>query len=672
MLFVLLLALIQATVFESSIDGAFTAIKNNEWMTAAAALDEALADNPARFEANNFHYLRGRVAESQKDWVRAREEFRKITPDNPLRTLAVWHAARISARLQDDAAAEELINLLPRTLPSDLKMQIAREASPAIASRIYADLSTREARLQRAKLAGDTSALWSLLREKKDDDVGLESARLVAPSASAARDRMEVAETFAEHRQFDEAIPLYRGAAEDATFAPDARYQIARAYFLGENYQPALETYQGIAKDFAGTHWEEEAEYQIAACFWRLGEYRNAEKAYLDYITEHGKGGNEEGATRNLIDVYRVLGENQKAITWLDRTLAKRLSVPTRQVLLFTKAKVLYTDKRYAAALRIFQELGRTRLRSAAGGTTSEEVQYFQALCLSRMGNKAGAEAIWRKLASDEFSYYGQQATEKLGKVGRRVIIKTPETCAAQPSSARTIEADILAARRPLRTESDPKADAVSELMFLRLWDEAAYWSEESGQRLPSRTAAQLAYMGGRYNRSISHAGRLTKTDSTLPLLYPAGFREHICAAASTHKVDPLWLHAIIWQESKYNPHARSGAAARGLMQFIPQTATTVAASIGIPALTVDMLYDPSVIIQLGARYWSSLMDEFKNPEMALAAYNGGPDNVRRWKNKWPDAPDDSELFVADIGFIETKRYVMAVFEARAAYGSIN
>jgi soluble lytic murein transglycosylase len=143
-----------------------------------------------------------------------------------------------------------------------------------------------------------------------------------------------------------------------------------------------------------------------------------------------------------------------------------------------------------------------------------------------------------------------------------------------------------------------------------------------------------------------------------------------ICDAAAKHNVDPLWLHAIIWQESKYNPLARSGAAARGLMQFIPQTATTVAASIGIPGLTVDMLYDPAVSIQLGARYWSSLMEDWKNPEMALAAYNGGPDNVRRWKNKWPDGPEDSELFVADIGFIETKRYVMAVFGARAAYGT--
>ena len=55
---------------------------------------------------------------------------------------------------------------------------------------------------------------------------------------------------------------------------------------------------------------------------------------------------------------------------------------------------------------------------------------------------------------------------------------------------------------------------------------------------------------------------------------------------------------------------------------------------------------------------------------MALAAYNGGPVNVRRWRDKFPNA--DVEFFVSDIGFPETKRYVQAVFGARAAYGRNN
>ena len=50
-----------------------------------------------------------------------------------------------------------------------------------------------------------------------------------------------------------------------------------------------------------------------------------------------------------------------------------------------------------------------------------------------------------------------------------------------------------------------------------------------------------------------------------------------------------------------------------------------------------------------------------------FAPPNGGPDNVERWRSK----SMDPELFVSDIGFVETKKYVMLVFAARAAYGQL-
>src|SRR6266478_7084682 len=101
----LLLALF-VTVFEPSIDRAFISIQNNDWTSAASALDEAFSQDPQTFDANNFHYLRGRIAENQNDWVRARDEFGQLGPENPLRPLAAWHALRASAKLADQASAE--------------------------------------------------------------------------------------------------------------------------------------------------------------------------------------------------------------------------------------------------------------------------------------------------------------------------------------------------------------------------------------------------------------------------------------------------------------------------------------------------------------------------------------------------------------------------------------
>jgi soluble lytic murein transglycosylase-like protein len=660
-----LLVALFSTLFETSIDRAFLATHDNDWTSAATALDEAFSQDPQTFEANNFHYLRGRIAENQNDWMRAREEFNWIGLENPLWPLAAWHALRASARLGDQASAEQLFAVLPRDFPSELKMQIARETGGPLALKIYQDVPTREARLERAKLQNDVATLWSLLRENKDDDVALDCARLVVLYAGAARDQMDVAQVFVNHRQFDEALQLYGQASADSAYAAEARYQIGRIEFQLQDYAKAIEVYRAIAKEFEGTNWQKDTEYQIALCYWRMGDYHSSEQAYLNYIRKYGSAGMEEGATRNLVDVYRVLGENQKAIQTLDRALMTRLSPATRQVFLFTKGKILYSQNRYAAAIPIFQQLRQMRLRAAPGAATPEEVEYFQALSQSKLGNRNAAETIWRKLSRDEFSYYGQRAAERLGQ--RAVENSTPACSSADSITPKYIETDLASFSHPVRTAIDPSSQAVTELVFLRLWDEAAFWIEHAPNRIPTRAAAEIAYLGGRYNRSITYADRLPKTESILALLYPPGYRQTICNAATAQKVDPLWLHAIIWQESKYNPLARSGASARGLMQFIPETAHTIAASAGISDLTIDKLYDPGVSIDLGARYWSSLLDQLKSPEMALAAYNGGADNVEKWKSK----SSDPDLFVADIGFVETKKYVMSVFAARAAYGSL-
>jgi soluble lytic murein transglycosylase-like protein len=659
--------LLQTSSFESIVDRAFVHIRNNDWAAAASQLDVAKDTDSSLFAANNFHFLRGRIAENQRDWQRALEEFKQIQSYNPLYTISAWHAARAAARLGNESETEDFFAVLPRAFPNDLKLQLAKASSNSVALKIYATIATREARFEQARLTGDEQALRTLIRQLKDDDIALQAARMLEPKATSTQERLNIAAVYTAHRQFDHALPLYRQASESAAFEAESRFQIARIHFLRENYPLAIDTYKAIARDFRGTEWQKDAEYQIASCYWRLGDLRASEKAYLDYINKYRVRA-DEGATRNLVDVYRALGETQKAVVWLDKALAGRTTVTSRQVLLFTKAKVLFTQQKYTAAQRIFQQLSRTRIRPAAGGTTVEESQYFDALSLARSGRATAAKAIWKKLARDPLSYYGRRAQQQLGE---NTELKSPVICSPPDDVAvMTIEADLETLRHPLRMELDPTATAVSELLYLRLWDEASVWMEQQPGPTDHRLRAKVAYLGGRYNRAIASADRLPKAESSrMPLLYPAGYRKTVCDAAAAHSVDPLWLHAIIWQESRYNPNARSGAAARGLMQFIPETAEEVGTALGLSEFSVEQLYDPAVNIRMGAHLWSSLMSKLKYPEMALAAYNGGPTNVERWKNKGMRSADDLDMFVADIGFTETKRYVMAVFAARAAYG---
>jgi soluble lytic murein transglycosylase-like protein len=87
--------------------------------------------------------------------------------------------------------------------------------------------------------------------------------------------------------------------------------------------------------------------------------------------------------------------------------------------------------------------------------------------------------------------------------------------------------------------------------------------------------------------------------------------------------VDPRFIHAVIWQESKYDTHARSRAGAQGLMQLIPATAKRFGC---------EHPEDPAENITAGTKYLSWLLKRFSgNVELALAGYNAGEGAVDKY-----------------------------------------
>lgn len=105
-------------------------------------------------------------------------------------------------------------------------------------------------------------------------------------------------------------------------------------------------------------------------------------------------------------------------------------------------------------------------------------------------------------------------------------------------------------------------------------------------------------------------------------------FAASIAAASRRHGVDPLLLTAVIYQESRFDPEARSATGALGLMQLTRATAE----ELGVRDRT-----DPAQSIAAGARYLRSLHDQVEEPGihawdrwfLALAAYNLGLSHVR-------------------------------------------
>ncbi len=143
-------------------------------------------------------------------------------------------------------------------------------------------------------------------------------------------------------------------------------------------------------------------------------------------------------------------------------------------------------------------------------------------------------------------------------------------------------------------------------------------------------------------------------------LLYPAPFPKMIIDSAPSRGVDPRFILSIMRQESRYRPDAKSVAAARGLMQFIPDTANTIAAQLGKTDFRQDDLYQPRTAILFGSQYMGNLYKLFPGMSQAVAAsYNGGEDNVARWVAR--ARTNDPDRYVAEIGFAQSKDYVYKI-----------
>lgn len=135
-------------------------------------------------------------------------------------------------------------------------------------------------------------------------------------------------------------------------------------------------------------------------------------------------------------------------------------------------------------------------------------------------------------------------------------------------------------------------------------------------------------------------AGGFVAATWVMPAIYDEKAKPFLKAfsdAEAKYKLPNGLLNRIAYQESRYDPSAKSGAGAIGLMQFMPATA----ADFGIDPT------DPFQSIDAAGKYLSNLYGQFKDWKLAIAAYNAGPGNVSKYGGIPPFA--ETQEYVASI-----------------------
>jgi len=328
-----------------------------------------------------------------------------------------------------------------------------------------------------------------------------------------------------------------------------------------------------------------------------------------------------------------------------------------------------YTSLTWLAGTTALQRLNRPSeaagmfARYARGGKSTQVLTkglYWAGRAAQAAGQPSQANAYFSEAARHPELFYGQLALERLG-------LPVPAPAPAPPVAI---------------TQAERSAFERSDVV------EAARWLGQSGRRedqsLFVRTIAEnasndreralAAELGQRLFRPdlnvwVARTARNAGTPFYVRSTYP-----EVRVPATQSRYWSL-VHGITRQESSFDRAAMSPVGARGMMQLMPATAREQAGKLGLPYDLGRLTRDPEYNIQMGSAYFERLMNYWGgSAPLAVASYNAGMGNVRKWINQYgdPRTPGvDIVNWIEQIPFSETRGYVQRVLENAVVYDTI-
>jgi len=324
-----------------------------------------------------------------------------------------------------------------------------------------------------------------------------------------------------------------------------------------------------------------------------------------------------------------------------------------------------YADQQFLAgfiALRFLKDPGTAlvafqKLDAAVSRPISKSrSQYWQGRAYEASGDVAQARARYVLAAAYPETFYGQVALTRLGPTpGLRLSDTALEAAGAGEVEAGPLMPEIkvlaeLGQAGSLRAFVDRDVDTAPTPAHIKrlilLLNDWGY------PEIAVRLAKGLSYTGV-YLSAFTHP--------VIPIpSYPG----------PGTAPDPALVLGLIRQETEFDAYAVSSAGARGLMQMMPASAKIAAKQAKLPYRPGALLADTSYNMQLGMTEARGQLDRFGGSwVLATAAYNAGPNNIKKWlaSNGDPRVSDPID-WIEQIPFGETRNYVQRVLENTEVY----
>lgn len=358
----------------------------------------------------------------------------------------------------------------------------------------------------------------------------------------------------------------------------------------------------------------------------------------------------------------RSQGTPETEATWYQVLVHRFADTPAADIARYRLALASYViGSRDSAASGLAEVLARD-----SAYRLGQAPRYWAARLARERHDTLAAAALRAIAAEDPTSYYGVRARELLGDS----LPLAPDSSMPPPrqggfSPTRAAERVRLLAAVGFAAEA--RAEAVAWIRDTNA--SAQLLAAVAAAATAAGFAREAIFLGG------SARARVGITRGVAKALFPLPYRPVIEAEAVEHCVDPLLLAAIVRQESRFQPRARSRAGARGLSQVLPRTAQEMSRRLGIRTWDPALLDVPDFNLHFGARYvHSRWMRDSLAAYAVMASYDAGPERLVHWR-QWPEF-GDPDLFVERLSIAETRDYVRSVYANyawyRRVYGAVD